>query len=86
MHIELWSIDRVKPYAGNPWHIPEAAVDKVADSIREFSWRQPIVVDAAGVIIAGHTRLLAARKLGLAQVSWGKPAPGIMWADAAMCG
>ena len=56
MQIEFWSIDRVIPYSGNPRHIPEAAVDKVADSIREFSWRQPIVVDAEGIIIAGHTR------------------------------
>jgi len=43
-------------------------VDKVAASIKEFGFRQPIVVDRDGVIIAGHTRLLAARKLGLLEV------------------
>ena len=40
-------------------------IDKVAASIQEFGWRVPIVVDKDGVIICGHTRLLAARKLGL---------------------
>lgn len=68
MQVEQWPIDNVQPYEGNPREIPPAAVDKVAASIREFSWRQPIVVDAAGVIVAGHTRLLAARKLGLEHV------------------
>ena len=41
---------------------------KVAASIKEFGFKQPIVVDAEGVIIAGHTRLLAAERLGLAEV------------------
>jgi len=45
-----------------------AAVDKVAASIKEFGWQQPIVVDKEGVIIAGHTRLLAAKQLGLKEV------------------
>jgi hypothetical protein len=39
----------------------------VAASLKEFGWRQPIVVDAGGVIVVGHTRLLAAQKLALAQ-------------------
>src|SRR6185503_8691385 len=68
MTIELWPIDRPIPYARNARKIPDAAVDKVAASIKEFGWRQPIVVDEQGVIIAGHTRLLAARKLGLTEV------------------
>ena len=68
MKIELWPIDRVIPYARNARTITAAAVDKVAASIQEFGWRQPIVVDAHRVIIAGHTRLLAARKLGLTEV------------------
>src|SRR5690606_20142219 len=58
----------VKPYPSNPRKAPPKAVDAVARSIERFGWRQPIVVDAAGVVIVGHTRLLAARKLGLAQV------------------
>jgi DNA modification methylase len=68
MKIELWPIDKVIPYARNARTITAAAVDKVAASIREYSWRQPIVVDVNRVIIAGHCRLLAARKLGLTEV------------------
>jgi ParB-like nuclease domain len=68
MKIELWPIDKPIPYARNARTITTAAVDKVAASIQEFGWRQPIVVDAQRVIIAGHTRLLAARKLGLTEV------------------
>jgi DNA modification methylase len=65
MQIDYWSIERVVPYARNARVIPQAGIDKVAASITEFGWRQPIVIDEQGVIIAGHTRLLAARKLGL---------------------
>jgi len=68
MKIELWPIDKVIPYARNARKLSDAAPDKVAASILEFGWRQPIVVDAQRVIIAGHTRLLAARKLGLTEV------------------
>src|SRR5687768_11294242 len=68
MTIEMWPLHRVTPYARNARRIPPEAIDKVASSIREFSFRQPIVVDAEGVIICGHTRLLAARKLGLREV------------------
>jgi ParB-like chromosome segregation protein Spo0J len=68
MQVTLWPVDRPIPYARNARKIPQSAIDKVAASIKEFGWRQPVVVDAAGVIIAGHTRLLAAQKLGLAEV------------------
>jgi DNA modification methylase len=68
MLIEQWPIEQVIPYARNARTISPAAVDKVAASIQEFGWRQPIVVDAQRVIIAGHTRLLAARKLNLTEV------------------
>src|SRR5436309_10787173 len=61
----MCSLDRIIPYARNARKIPVSAVDKVAASIHEFGWRQPIVVDGKGVIICGHTRLLAAQKLGL---------------------
>ncbi len=46
----------------------DAAIDKVALSLDRFGWRQPIVVDEASVVIAGHTRLLAAHRLGYADV------------------
>ena len=67
MKIELWPISRVKPYFRNP-RVNDHAVDAVAASIREFGFRQPIVVDAEGVIIIGHTRWKAALKLGLEKV------------------
>ncbi len=60
-------IDTVIPYAQNPRKNADA-IPKVAASIREFGFRQPIVVDTAGVVIAGHTRLEAARSLGLTEV------------------
>ena len=66
--IEWWPIQRPIPYARNPRVVPEVAVAKVAASLAEYGWRQPIVVDAQGVIVVGHTRLLAARRLGMAQV------------------
>jgi DNA modification methylase len=68
LQVRMWPIDRPIPYARNSRKIPERAVDKVAASIKEFGWRQAIVVDKDGVIICGHTRLLAAKKLGLLQV------------------
>jgi ParB-like nuclease domain len=67
MKISLWPIEKIIPYARNARHIPQTAVDKVAASIQEFGWRQPIVVDSKGVIICGHTWLLAAQKLGLTE-------------------
>ena len=65
MVVTMWPIEKILPYARNARQIPPQAVDKVAASIQEFGWRQPIVVDNDGVIIVGHVRLLAAQKLGL---------------------
>ena len=67
MQIELWPFERVIPYDRNPRQ-NDQAVDAVAASLREFGFRQPIVVDRDGVIVVGHTRWKAARKLGLTQV------------------
>ncbi len=67
MQIELRPIASIKPYPGNP-RVNDAAVDAVAASIREFGWRVPVVIDADGVIVCGHTRWKAAQKLGLEQV------------------
>ena len=67
MKIELIAPDKVIPYARNPRQNAQA-VAKVAASIKEFGFRQPIVVDQDMVIIAGHTRLLASQQLGLAKV------------------
>ena len=57
-------INSIKPYENNP-RDNEAAVAFVANSIREFGWKQPIVIDRDGVIIAGHTRYKAAQTLGM---------------------
>ncbi len=67
MKIELIASDKIIPYARNPRHNTQA-VAKVAASIKEFGFRQPIVVDSDMVIIAGHTRLLAAQQLGIKKV------------------
>ncbi len=67
MKIELWDLSRITPYDKNP-RMNDGAVDAVVASIREFGWRQPIVVDTDGVIVCGHTRYKAAQKLGIQQV------------------
>ena len=55
------------PYERNP-RKNEAAIDAVAASIKNFGFKVPIVIDKDGVIVAGHTRLTAAKKLGLEEV------------------
>jgi ParB family transcriptional regulator, chromosome partitioning protein len=67
MKIEQVSIDKLIPYARNP-RKNDAAVDSVAASIKEFGFKQPIVIDAENVVVAGHTRLKAAKKLGIKEV------------------
>lgn len=67
MKVESWPIDTVVPYARNP-RVNDGSVAAVAASLKEFGWRQPIVVDEEGVVIVGHTRLKAARMLGMTDV------------------
>lgn len=67
MKIELMPVDQVLPYARNP-RINAHAVEKVAASIKEFGFRQPIVVDGEMVIVVGHVRFEAAKRLGLKKV------------------
>src|SRR5262245_33412931 len=67
MQVQLRDIADIKPYPHNPRR-NDQAVDAVAASIREFGFRQPIVVDDTDVIIVGNTRYKAAVKLGLRQV------------------
>jgi ParB-like chromosome segregation protein Spo0J len=66
--IELWPIDRLRPYERNPRTHSEAQVDQIAASMVEFGWTNPILIDENAGILAGHGRLLAGRKLGLAEV------------------
>jgi DNA modification methylase len=67
VNIELWDIGRIKPYPKNP-RVNDAAVAAVAASLKEFGFRQPLVVDTDGMLVVGHTRWKAALKLGLTQV------------------
>ncbi len=65
--IEWVDVASVKPYWNNPRYNDEG-VEATANSIKEFGWQQPIVIDREGVIIAGHTRYKAALKLGLKKI------------------
>ena len=66
--IELWPADRLQPYAKNARTHSDDQVDQIAASIREFGFTNPILVDSADGIIAGHGRLMASKRLGLATV------------------
>jgi ParB-like chromosome segregation protein Spo0J len=66
--VEHWPIERLRRYERNARTHTAAQVDQVAASIREFGFTNPLLVDADGVLIAGHCRLAAAQKLGLPEV------------------
>ena len=67
MEIVYKNLGSIIPYENNP-RINDPAVDAVAASIREFGFKVPVVIDRMGVIVAGHTRVKAAEKLGMTQV------------------
>lgn len=67
MQVQSMKIDEVKPYPNNPRNNDDG-VEAVANSIKKFGWQQPIVVDKDNVIIVGHTRYKAAKKLGMKEV------------------
>jgi ParB-like chromosome segregation protein Spo0J len=67
-HMEHWPLSRLVPYAKNPRTHSDAQVAQIAGSIAEFGFTNPILVDTNAGIIAGHGRLLAARKLNLSEV------------------
>jgi ParB-like chromosome segregation protein Spo0J len=67
MQVEMRPVATIRPYENNPRQ-NDTAVDAVAASIKEYGFRQPVVVDEQSVIIVGHTRYKAALKLGLAEV------------------
>src|SRR4249919_3812647 len=66
--IELWPIDKLIPYARNARTHSDAQIAQIAASIAAFGFNNPILVDTKAGIIAGHGRLLAARKLQLQEV------------------
>ena len=67
LNVKMMPIGDVVPYEKNP-RLNDQAVDAVANSIREFGFKVPIVVDSKGVVVSGHTRLKAAKALGLDEV------------------
>jgi DNA modification methylase len=68
LSLQYKPLEMLIPYARNARQHSDAQVAQIAASIREFGWAAPIIVDAQSNVIAGHGRLLAARKLGLAEV------------------
>jgi ParB-like chromosome segregation protein Spo0J len=68
LNVEYRKVEALIPYARNPRTHNEAQIAKIAASIVEYGWTNPILVDGDNGIIAGHGRLAAARKLGLDQV------------------
>src|SRR5580700_5853080 len=66
--IETWLIEKLVPWARNPRTHSDAQITQIAASIAEFGFNNPLLVDTKAGIIAGHGRLLAARKLGLKEV------------------
>jgi len=68
LRIEQWKIGKVLPYAKNAREHPPEQVRQIAASIREFGFNQPVLVDDAGVLVAGHGRILAAQSLQMTTV------------------
>lgn len=67
-NIQIWPIVKIVPYEKNAKKHPKDQVSRIASSIKQFGWTQPIVVDRNGVIIAGHGRRLAALELQFTEV------------------
>ena len=68
MKIEIADINSIKPYENNPRKLSEKAIETVAMSLKEYGFRQPIVVDKDRIIVVGHTRFRASKKLGFKEV------------------
>jgi ParB-like chromosome segregation protein Spo0J len=66
--LELWPIERLRPYDRNPRTHSDDQVAQIAASMVEFGWTNPILIDETDGILAGHGRLQAARQLGLSEV------------------
>lgn len=66
---EVWPLDALVPYWRNPRRITDEATNAVATSIKKYGYQQPIVIDDQGVIIVGHTRYAAIRRLGYTEAT-----------------
>jgi ParB-like chromosome segregation protein Spo0J len=63
MKIEIADTNSIKPYENNPRKLKDSAIEKVAMSLKEYGFRQPIVVDKNRIIVVGHTRFRASKKI-----------------------
>ena len=68
LQVVTWLVEKLIPFARNARTHSDEQVAQIAASIAEFGWTNPILAGADGIVIAGHARLLAARKLGLTEV------------------
>ena len=68
MDIKTVPIDSIKPYEKNAKKHPDEQVEQIANSLKEFGWQQPLVIDKDNIVVIGHGRLLAARHLGMKEV------------------
>ena len=68
LQVVTWPVEKLIPYARNARTHSDEQVAQIAASIAEFGWSNPILAGSDGIIIAGHARLLAARKLGITEV------------------
>ena len=66
--VKVLPVGELNGYENNPRKIDAVAIDTVANSIREFGFKVPLIIDKDNVIVAGHTRLAAAKKLGMKEV------------------
>lgn len=66
--VERWPIDRLTPYARNARRHSEKQIAQIAASIKEWGWTIPVLADEEGGLICGHDRVLAAQKLGIAEI------------------
>lgn len=67
-NLERWPIEKLTPYARNTRTHTPAQIDAIAASIKEWGWTMPVLADEDGTLIAGHARIQAAQKLGIAEV------------------
>lgn len=78
-NVERRATDELVPYARNARTHSDQQVDQIAASIAEWGWTMPVLIDEGGVILAGHGRVLAARRLGIEEVpvivakGWSEP-------------
>lgn len=68
MKVEVFSLNKIQPYKNNP-RKNKASIDAVVESIKQFGYTQPILIDQNNVIIAGHSRYQACKKLKLKEVA-----------------